>query len=300
MRPSRTRNEQAKGQIIVIFALSLVALILAVGLVIATPITACLVVLSSHVPALDAIGRLLGQRPALQPHETLYQRLLAQDVDEADAIITRCCDEGSLDDALQLALDALLALKRDLQAGRVSAEDGEGVISGLRDLLEELQTADQAVAADVAPAAPHPVLLIGVPGRDPLDAVVLELVRALLRSDPVEFEVLSTDLMVGEALAAIEAKAPAAVVVPSLPPAGLTPARQLCMRLHARIPALPLVAARLGDPESEVADRVALLETAGCMDVAISLGVLKSTLQRIVRNSLEGTPTAGTARARTA
>ena len=53
-----------------------------IGLVIATPVTACLVVFSSHVPALGAIGQLLGQRPALRPHETLYQRLLANDVDD--------------------------------------------------------------------------------------------------------------------------------------------------------------------------------------------------------------------------
>jgi len=106
--------------------------------------------------------------------------------------------------------------------------------------------------------------------------------------------------MIGEALAAIEAKSPNAVVVPSLPPAGLTPARQLCIRLRARMPGLPLVAARLGDPESEVADRVALLETAGCVDVATSLGALRSTLQRIVRNAIDGTPTASTARARKA
>jgi hypothetical protein len=269
----------------------------AVGLVIATPITACLVVLSSHVPALGAIGRLLGQRPALQPHETLYQRLLARDVDEADAIITRYCNEGSLDQSLQLALDALLALKRDLQAGRVSAEDGEGVISGLRDLLDELRSSEQA-AVD-SPVAENTPLLTGVPGRDPLDSVVLELVRVLLRSEPINFEVLSTDLMIGEALEHIEAKAPAAVVVPSLPPAGLTPARQLCMRLRARMPELPLVAARLGDPESEIADRVALLETAGCMEVAVSLAALKSTVQRIVRNTPKGVAPAGTALART-
>ena len=112
-----------------------------VGLVIATPITACLVVLSSYVPALGAIGRLLGERPALKPHETLYQRLLAHDVDEADAHRhAATADERSLDAALQLVLDTLLALKRDLQAGRISAEDGEFVISGLRDLLEELRT----------------------------------------------------------------------------------------------------------------------------------------------------------------
>jgi len=103
--------------------------------------------------------------------------------------------------------------------------------------------------------------------------------------------------MIGEALAAIEEKAPAAVVVPSLPPAGLTPARQLCIRLHARIPALPLIAARLGDPESELADRVALLESAGCTEVAVSLDALKGTLQRIARAAVRGTPSAPAARA---
>jgi len=262
-----------------------------VGLVIATPITACLVVLSTHVPALGAIGRLLGQRPALKPHETVYQRLLAADVDEADAILTRCQKEQSLDEALQVLLDALLALKRDLQAGRVAAEEGEIVISGMHDLLEELGSAERA--AD-EPAPEQLVLVMGVPGRDPLDAVVLEIARALLRTEPLTLEVLSTDLMTGEALAAIEAKAPAAVIVPSLPPAGLAPARQLCMRLRARVPALPLVAARLGDPESEARDRVALLETAGCANVAASLGALKSTLARIVRSALEGTAPDGT------
>ncbi|HEX7235868.1 MAG TPA: AI-2E family transporter [Gammaproteobacteria bacterium] len=262
-----------------------------VGLVIATPITACIVVLSTHVPALDAIGRLLGERPALKPHETVYQRLLARDVDEADAIVTRYIDEQSLEGGLQVLLDTLLALKRDLQAGRVSAEDGERVISGVSDLLEELDAAEGRPGA----APQNAPLVMGVPGPDPLDAVVLELARVLLRGEALTLEVLSTDLMTGEALAAVEAKAPAAVVVPSLPPAGLAPARQLCMRLHARIAALPLVAARLGDPESEVGDRVALLQTAGCASVATSLDALRATLRRIAGGAPQSAPEAGMA-----
>jgi predicted PurR-regulated permease PerM len=293
-----------------------------VGLVIATPMTACLVVLSSYVPALGAIGRLLGERPALKPHETLYQRLLAHDANEARAIVMRFYNERSLDEALQLMLDALLALKRDLQAGRVSADDGEFVISGLRDSIEELRVghgaaaddagdaaADDAAERDPAardpaardaaardPAAEEAVLIIGVPGRDPLDAVVLELARALVRNEPLTLEVLSTDLMTGEALAEIEARKPSAVVVPSLPPAGLTPARQLCMRLHARVPTLPVVAARLGDPESEIEGRVALLAAAGCAEVATSLGGLKTGLQRIGNGARRGAPNVSAAR----
>jgi hypothetical protein len=259
-----------------------------VGLVIATPITACLVVFSSYVPALGPLGRLLGPRPALRPHHTLYQRLLAQDVDEADAIVTRYRSERSLDEALQLLLDTLLALKRDLQAARISAEDGEHVVTGLRDLIDALRPVDDA-------RAEKPVLLVGAPGRDPLDAVVLELARVLLRDEPLKLEVLSTNLMTGEMLAEIDAKAPAAVLVPSLPPGGLTPTRQLCLRVHARLPQLPLVAARLGDPEGEVSDRVSMLEKAGCTDVAASLAALKSTVQRIARASVRDVSSAGPA-----
>jgi predicted PurR-regulated permease PerM len=262
-----------------------------IGLVIATPITACLVVLSSYVPALDGIGRLLGERPALKPHETLYQRLLARDADEAEGIIEREKKERSVDDACQLVLDTLLALKRDLQAGRVSAEDGESVLTALRESLEDLRTVGIDTPYD--PDAQPPVLLIGAPGRDPLDALLLELVRVLVRDEPATLEVLSTDLMIGEAMAAIEAKAPAAVIIPSLPPAGLTPARHLCMRLHARIPRLVLIAARLGDTEGEVHERVALLEGVGCTDVPASLPALKSALQRIVRAALSGAPVPG-------
>jgi predicted PurR-regulated permease PerM len=259
-----------------------------VGLVIATPITACLVVLSSYVPALDAIGRLLGDRPALKPYEVVYQRLLARDVDEADGIIVRYRAEHSLDEACQLVLATLLALKRDLHAGRVGADDGVFVLGALEEAVEELRTFDSAVPHD--PGAEPPVLLVGAPGRDPLDALVLELARVLLRDEPVTIEVLSIELLVGEALAAIEAKAPVAVVVPSLPPAGLAPARHLCMRLHERMPSLPLIAARLGDSASDVNERVAMLEAAGCTAVPASLAELKSALQRVVHAAPSGAP----------
>jgi hypothetical protein len=234
---------------------------------------------------------LLGERPALKPHETLYQRLLARDVDEADEIISRRRDEQSVDDACELVLDTLLALKRDLQAGRVSDEDGAFVLETLCESVEDLRVRD--VEAPYDPNAEPPILLMGAPGRDPLDALVLELARVLLRDEPVQLEVLSTDLMIGEAMAAIEAKAPAAVIIPSLPPAGLTPARHLCLRLHTRIPRLLLIGARFGDTEGEMQERVALLETAGCTEVATTLPALKSTLERIVRGALRGAPVTG-------
>ena len=54
-----------------------------VGLLIATPLTLCLVVLGRHVERLEFLDVLLGDRPALTPAENLYQRMLVGDPDEA-------------------------------------------------------------------------------------------------------------------------------------------------------------------------------------------------------------------------
>src|SRR6185437_2960006 len=54
-----------------------------IGLIISTPLTLCAVVIGSHFEQLSFINVLLGTQPALTPSETLYQRLLAGDLDEA-------------------------------------------------------------------------------------------------------------------------------------------------------------------------------------------------------------------------
>src|ERR1700693_4524376 len=54
-----------------------------IGLLLATPLTVCLVVLGRHIEALEFIEVLLGDEPALEPEERFYQRLLAGDATEA-------------------------------------------------------------------------------------------------------------------------------------------------------------------------------------------------------------------------
>ncbi len=54
-----------------------------IGLLLATPLTVCLVVLGRHVERLWFLDVILGDRPALGPQEIFYQRMLAGDPDEA-------------------------------------------------------------------------------------------------------------------------------------------------------------------------------------------------------------------------
>lgn len=54
-----------------------------VGLILSTPLTACLLVLSNYVPALGFVKTLLGSTPVLSPFERFYQRLVADEVNDA-------------------------------------------------------------------------------------------------------------------------------------------------------------------------------------------------------------------------
>ena len=54
-----------------------------IGLIMATPITVCLVVIGQYVPQLEFLRLLLGSEPALTPEEQFYQRLIARNTEGA-------------------------------------------------------------------------------------------------------------------------------------------------------------------------------------------------------------------------
>ena len=67
-----------------------------IGLVLATPLTVCLVVLGRHVERLEFLDVMLGDRPALSPPEIFYQRMLAGDPTEAVEQAEEFLKESSL------------------------------------------------------------------------------------------------------------------------------------------------------------------------------------------------------------
>ena len=58
-----------------------------VGLLLATPLTVCLLVFAKHVPQLDFVQVLLSDEPAMEMQVSFYQRLLAMDQAEAIEIL---------------------------------------------------------------------------------------------------------------------------------------------------------------------------------------------------------------------
>ncbi|HEX6994715.1 MAG TPA: AI-2E family transporter [Gammaproteobacteria bacterium] len=259
-----------------------------IGLVLATPMTACIVVLARYVPELAFIDRLMSEGPALKPHLSLYQRLLARDEDEAADIVDAYRESHTLEETCdELLLGALLALKRDLAADRILRDDGDFVASALDELVDELADAvaeEGAEARDGAAASARRPLVIGLPVRDRVDEIALELLGVLLKKEPCELDVVSAEALVGEKIAEVETRRPAAVCVVTLPPGDLTATRHAAKRLRARVPGVAVIVGRLGGGAAAARSRH-LLRTAGVRDVGFSLAKLAELLGQIVREA---------------
>jgi predicted PurR-regulated permease PerM len=94
-----------------------------IGLVLATPLTVCLVVLGRHVERLEFLDIMFGDRPALSPPEIFYQRMLAGDPTEAAEKAEEFLKERSLTSYYdEVALKGLQLAQADAERGALDDE----------------------------------------------------------------------------------------------------------------------------------------------------------------------------------
>jgi hypothetical protein len=109
------------------------------GLIMSTPLTLCLVVLGRRVDRLEFLDVLLGDRPALTPIENFYQRMLADDLDEALQQAELLLKERSLTAYYdEVALKGLQLAANDAQRGVLGAERLERIKRSVRSLVNHL------------------------------------------------------------------------------------------------------------------------------------------------------------------
>jgi predicted PurR-regulated permease PerM len=105
-----------------------------IGLVLATPLTVCLVVLGRHVDRLEFLDVMFGDRPALSPPEIFYQRMLAGDPTEASEKAEEFLKERSLSSYYdQVALKGLQMAQADAERGALDHER----LTKIRDAVSE-------------------------------------------------------------------------------------------------------------------------------------------------------------------
>jgi predicted PurR-regulated permease PerM len=271
-----------------------------VGLVLATPLTVCLMVLGRHVSQFRYIEILLGDQPPLPLSASIYQRLLALDEDEAANTAKKFLTDHSLGELFDdVFIPALQFANQDRQQGRLDDGRWNYVHDALRELIVDLQedaaaankpSAEETATANTAeePAA-SPTnnantkdlgKIICLAARDSSDELAAQMLSVLFLAEGYKIEVQTArDSTARENIGreavkestTIEsvAEQPRMIWISALPPLADARTREVSRLWTQRYPRA-LINAGLWN-ETLHARNLALLKRAGARDVATKL-----------------------------
>ncbi|MFG1464670.1 AI-2E family transporter [Xanthobacter sp. DSM 24535] len=245
-----------------------------VGLVLATPLTLCLVVLGRHVDQLEFLDVMLGDRPPLSAPELFYQRMLAGDPTEATSKAEEFLRERSFLAYLDhVALPGLRLAQNDLARGTLDEGRIERFRSSLGELLDNLsdipngmpkgdtKEAEAGAAIAASPAgATYPVLdpktlpprwqgeepILCIAARSGLDQAAADLLANLLKRHGLAAQVAGPETLTVANLAKLSGSDPALTILSSLESAGTAHMRYSTRRLRRRLPRSTILLAAWG------------------------------------------------------
>ena len=214
------------------------------GLLMATPLTVCFVVLGKHVPGLEFVGTLMADTPALAPDHGYYQRLLARDQGEAaDLIDAHIKTESPRSVYDVLLLPALNYAERDRLERRLSQEEEMAVIEATRELLSDAAESIRRLQAELPPAPDAP----RTPGRANRCGCSATQAMASLTSSrsrcsptcsticPIGVEITKTRMMASELVSLVQERGVSVVCLADLPPSPSSKTRYFVREAPRRI-----------------------------------------------------------------
>jgi len=198
------------------------------GLLLATPLTVCLVVAGRYLRSLEVLTVLLGDEPALPPDVRLYQRLLSLDFAETESILKECARGSSLE-ALSdgIVMPVLRRLAEDDQRDAVPDERSAKMRARLDELLSEL--AGSANGSTVEKEGELHVLF--VPALDENDAIASRWLAHVVSPHGVKATVGSAEQLASEVVQHVVGIAPDVVCISALSARAVFQSRLILKRL---------------------------------------------------------------------
>ena len=236
-----------------------------IGLILATPLTMCLVVLGRHVERLRFLEVLLGDRPALSPSESAYQRMLAGDpIETTEQAQSFLKDRTLIEYYEQILLGALRLAWADLQRGRLDQQQAERIRSTVSELVEDLEShndsrnapsevgvqpgklkqLEEIVSAEVSPSPPinrFEGAVLCIPGLGLLDETVAMPLAQLLRREGISAEAKDLETLSISKLFALELKDVALICLCYLEHATTAQLHYASRRLRRKAPGVSIL-----------------------------------------------------------
>ena len=268
-----------------------------IGLVLATPLTICLVVLGRHVDRLEFLEVLLGNEPALSPAQLVYQRLLAGDpveaIDQAEEFlkeksVIEYYDDVLLDGIRLAGLDARRELLEEDRAVRIKQTVAEilddlsshheiepekpapaeavSTLSG----LAEAEAEPNADATDDLPGMWREERVLCIPGIGQLDEAVALVVADVLRRRGFGVRVEQAGSLSISRIFTLDTKDVSAICVCFIESASAAQIGYAVRRLRRKVPEVFIVIALLGnDGLAEGPEQLRLASKADAIETTL-------------------------------
>ena len=255
------------------------------GLLMATPLTVCLIVLGRHVPGLSFVGTLMSDAPPLAPNYGYYQRLLARDPSEAAELIEKHVKSepaGTVYDSL--LLPALNYAERDRIDNHLSPDEEAAVIDATRELLIDAADAIgrlQPAPVDRPAETAEPLRVLGYAANGIGDELALSMLAQSVSDLPIAIEINNTRMQATELVALVRRLGVSVICIADLPPSPSSKSRYLIRRLRDALPELRILLGRWSPPE--LADEsTQAMKDAGATLVARTLVETREYLEALV------------------
>lgn len=148
------------------------------GLVLAAPISICMVVLGQYIPRFEFMSVLLGDAPPLTPAQEFYHRLLSGDAGAAyEQLGADSTSSNAVSD--EIVLPALRQAARDQRIGRIESSQIDEISRSLDDVMEMMEGDCQNEEVGEAELEDRPILLVA--GRGPVDRMAAGYIASAIR-----------------------------------------------------------------------------------------------------------------------
>ena len=217
-----------------------------VGLVLATPLTVCLLVMGRHLAPLQFLELILSSEPVFDKPTQLYQRLISGDQEEA---IELCHQEVERSSLLRFYSDSavpMLALAARPSARVATAAQRHRVVSGVSHVLDDLRALHAEPAAGVDEPVRTTVLCIGA--RSEMDSLSAEMLAHSLSVAGCGARAVPALAVTAERIDTLELDGVDTVCLCAFSDAPQIQARFVCRRLRRRLPALRVLLAAWAAP----------------------------------------------------
>ena len=228
-----------------------------VGLLLATPLTVCLLVLGKHVPQLSFLDTLLGNEPVFESKKRIYQRLLAGDQEEATELLEDLLEHRPAFEVYDEVLIPALALaETHWHRGELNEARHNFILQSLKEIIQEQrerqedsrakELGDDAKTVDpscdfMATADASMPCILCLPAHDEADGIAAMMLAQLVEMLGCRVAAVSVAKPFAAVIDLIDLSKPDVILISATPPTATTHARSVVRRLRRQFPEIPLV-----------------------------------------------------------